>query len=171
MKVRKGSINYWLLIGLEKGIIGLESLSYSAQYRAILGFPPHTRKSALAEGIRRLRKQGIIEYETNTDGKIMLKLTFLGKSFLGDQKPEEWDGIYRIVIWDIPEKKRRLRDLFRRRLKEWGFVHWQHSVWVSKRNVTGKLRSLISELGMDGMIVAIESDDPSLSLINFHDRE
>jgi len=171
MKAKKGSIGYYLLLALEKtaeGLVLLDGFSYSAQRRALLGLPEYTKKSSIAQTLRRLRKRGLIEQEKDDEGKIILKLTALGNDFLG--KEEKWDGKYRIVIWDIPEKKRRVRDLFRRRLRGWGFKHWQKSVWVSKGNVADKLRKLVSDLEMEGLIAIIESDDPTLHDINFHDR-
>lgn len=173
MKIRKGSLSYWVLLALE-GVANTkvhEMFSYSAQMKDLLNLPHlsyPTKKSSLEETIRRLRKNGLIEQERSQEGATALRLTELGKDFLGVKEP--WDGKYRIVIWDIPERKRRLRDLFRRKLKEWSFKNWQKSVWVSKRNVTDKLRNLIRELEMEEWIVVIESDDPSLSHINFHDR-
>lgn len=173
MKIRKGSINHFILLGLEKALDGvhMEDFSYTGQYKSMLGFRNSRKQSSVYEAVRRLRKKGIIEYEKDKDGKILLKLSALGRDFLGiNEREEEWDGKYRIVIWDIPEKKRRIRDLFRRRLKGWGFKNWQKSVWISKRNVTDKLRQLISELEMEGQVAVIESDDPSLSHIILHDR-
>ena len=110
---------------------------------------------------------GVIANVISEEGRQFLKLTELGKEALGVE--EEWDGKYRIVIWDIPENKRRLRDLIRRKLKEYNFKIWQKSVWVSKRNVTKRLRKFILELKMEKWVMVIESDDPSLSHINFHD--
>lgn len=41
------------------------------------------------------------------------------------------DGKIRAVIFDIPEKLKRSRNLFRRHLRELGFKMKQQSVWVS----------------------------------------
>lgn len=173
MKIKKGSLSYWLLISLEEltkdGV--LQTFSYSAQMKYILNLPhlsPTIRKSSLSETIRRLRENGLIEKEKNDDGRVFMRLTALGKEELGVE--EQWDGKYRIVIWDIPENKRRLRDLLRRKLKEFKFKNLQKSVWISKRNVTVKLRKLIEELEMGKWVVILESDDPWLSHIDFHDR-
>lgn len=173
MKVKKGSLSYWILEVLEDIATSeiLEGLSYSAQLKYFLdlsSIKPNTKRSALAAALRRVKNKGLIEQGKSQDSKVVLRLTGLGRECLG--KEENWDGKYRIVIWDIPESKRRLRDLFRRKLKEWKFVSWQKSVWVSKRNVTENLRNLITELQMDRWVVVIESDDPSLSNIDFHDR-
>ena len=173
MHIKKGSLKYWVLLGLEEAAKSgvLENFSYSSQMKYILNMSnlaPNTKRSYLVETIRRLRKNGLVKQEKSEEGKKLLKLTHLGKDFLGTD--EVWDGKYRIVIWDIPEKKRRVRDLFRRKLKEWEFKNWQKSVWVSKRNVTEKLRSLIKDLEIEDWVAVVESDDPSLSNRFFHDR-
>ncbi len=41
-----------------------------------------------------------------------------------------WDGKWRIVAFDIPEKYSALRDKVRRILKQAGFIKLQHSVWI-----------------------------------------
>ena len=171
MKIRKGSLNYYLLLALEKtidGLIYLEDFTYHPyKYAQGPNLGPNRKKSSLVHAIRRLRKGGYIERDID-QGKIILKLTQLGRDYLGIE--EDWDGKYRIVIWDIPENKRRIRDLFRRRLKEWGFRSWQRSVWVSKKNITKRLRKLILELGIEKWVAVVESDDSSLEDIIFHDR-
>jgi phenylacetic acid degradation operon negative regulatory protein len=166
--IYKKSASYIILSVLEKtvdGLVRFDDMVYNSH--KYMGGMPHLKKSTLSEAIRRLRDGGYIEKEVN-QGKILLRLTNLGREYLG--KDEEWDGKFRLVIWDIPENKRRIRDLFRRRLKEWGFKSWQRSVWVSKKNVTEKLRNLIKELGVGDWVAVIESDDPSLVHIRFNDR-
>jgi len=44
--------------------------------------------------------------------------------------PKHWDGKYRIIFYDIPENKKKIRDALRRKLKEIGFVEFQKSVFV-----------------------------------------
>lgn len=171
MRVKKGSLNYWLLFALEKSVDGTLKLNdfiyNSYKYSQGPNIAPEFKKSALSRALKRLREAGYIENNIN-QGQVILKLSKIGRDYLGVE--EKWDGKYRIIIWDIPEKKRRIRDLFRRRLKEWGFKNWQRSVWVSKRNVVGKLRKLVRELGIDDWVAVIESEDPSLSNIIFNDR-
>jgi phenylacetic acid degradation operon negative regulatory protein len=112
--------------------------------------------------IRRLRMRKIIEYEKNADGKIYYQLTDIGRDFLNSKKRIEIEGRYTVVVWDIPETKRTVRNLLRRRLKEWGFRSWQKSVWVSRRDVASKLRTFISEVGIEKWVGVIESEDPVL---------
>ena len=169
MGFRKQSISSAVLFTLEKAIDGycrLEDFAYH-HYRYRYGVP-ELKKSSLAQALRRLRLDGYIEKDIK-EGKIIFKLTTVGKDFLGIDN-QDWDGLYRIVIFDIPENKRGIRDLFRRRLKEWGFKNWQRSVWISKKKVTDKLRRLIEDLGIGNWVAVIESGDKSLNYIIFNDR-
>lgn len=172
MRIKKGSVSDLILLALEKAaseeILG--TFSYSAQMKYIKNLPnlSTVKKPTLSQAIRRLRNNGLLEQEKSHEGEVALRLTQIGRDFIGVK--EEWDGKYRVIVWDIPENKRRLRDLLRRKLKEWEFKDLQKSVWVSKRNVANKLRKLILELEMEKWVVVFESDDSSLAFINFHDR-
>ena len=46
------------------------------------------------------------------------------------QKPYRWDGRWRIVIFDVWERRRGIRDQLRRILVKAGFRRVQNSVWV-----------------------------------------
>lgn len=46
------------------------------------------------------------------------------------QPPKYWDGKWRIVVFDIPEKIRLARNALRRKLKELGFYELQKSVMI-----------------------------------------
>ena len=80
-----------------------------------------------------LIKRGLLRY---SDGQ--LKLTTLGEVELGRLsifysklvKPRRWDGLWRMLIFDIPEKQKVLRDKVRRTLISIGFVRLQDSVWI-----------------------------------------
>ncbi len=53
------------------------------------------------------------------------------------------DKKWQMVIFDIPENKRRARDLFRKELKYLGYKKLQRSVWVSPYNIFDETRELI----------------------------
>lgn len=44
--------------------------------------------------------------------------------------PKKWDKKFRIVIFDIPERKKKARYAFRSKVKEMGFIQIQKSVWL-----------------------------------------
>lgn len=46
------------------------------------------------------------------------------------KKPRKWDGKWRLVIFDIPEKFKKARNALRLKLKNLGFIKLQKSVFV-----------------------------------------
>lgn len=94
-------------------------------------------------GVRRvlgqLKKQKYVTIEELPDGHTTIKITKQGMmralSYQVDsmhiQTQKRWDGLWRVVIFDIEEKHRRLRDIFRRRLVQLNLFQLQKSVFVS----------------------------------------
>lgn len=170
MSVRKKSLSYYILLSLEKAVDGyvrFEDFTYH-YYRYHYGYPD-LKQSELSQALKRLRERGLISEDKIDANKVILKLTELGRDALGVEFTEtSWDGKWRVVIFDIPEQKRRIRDMFRRKLKHWGFQNWQQSVWVTKNNVTDKLRKSIAELGIEKWVAILESDNisPNNNLLN-----
>ena len=46
------------------------------------------------------------------------------------ERPARWDGKWRIVIFDVPEKMKRAREALREKLRELGFKELQKSVFI-----------------------------------------
>lgn len=91
-------------------------------------------KSVLA----RLKQTGDITFVT-MNGVRCVRITPQGKkalkllqqtSKLAAEKPRKWDRRYRLVIFDIPEKRRKTRSLLRHHMSEVGFLRVQDSVWL-----------------------------------------
>ena len=59
------------------------------------------------------------------------------------KKIKKWDSIWRIIIFDVPESKRRDRDFLRRELKWMGFKELQHSVWITPYDIESELLCLL----------------------------
>ena len=65
-------------------------------------------------------------------------ITKLGRRALGPiiesartaAKERKWDGKWRIITFDIPERLRQSRNMIRGILKRVGFIKLQHSTWV-----------------------------------------
>lgn len=94
-------------------------------------------RSMLGQTIKRLEKQNLVEI-IYPDGQPLVKITQNGKIRalryklfeMKINKPRRWDGKWRLVIFDIPEKFKRMREIFRYHLKMMGFFPMQKSVWV-----------------------------------------
>ena len=147
-----------VLLAIEKSVDGYVAFEDFA-YHPLLERP--VKKSEFSRIIKRLKEQGLVELLSETE--LSLRLTDSGKDRalwskmrMGD---ERWDGRWRLVIWDIPEKRRLARDLLRFKLKQLGFTQWQKSVWASKVNCTKLLRDFIRKVGIEDWVMVIESDN------------
>ena len=88
--------------------------------------------------VREFYKERIIDYKENKNGTVEIVLTKEGKKRalkyqideIKIKKPNKWDGKWRMVIFDIPEKKKKVREVLRNKLKDLGFKELQKSVFV-----------------------------------------
>ncbi|MBI4067028.1 hypothetical protein HY407_01490 [Candidatus Gottesmanbacteria bacterium] len=102
----------------------------------VVGYKEYQRYR-LNQTIGRLKKKKLIDM-VEKDGYTIVKINKNGiiralSYKLEDikiDKPKRWDRKWRIVIFDIPEKSRNMRDNLRARLKLMGFYNLQESVWV-----------------------------------------
>ena len=87
--------------------------------------------------VKRLERQRMVDFREE-NGQIKITITDKGKIRLLEynyasmviNKPKI-DGKWRLVIFDVPEKRKRGRDAFRRKLLELGFTRLQDSVFTS----------------------------------------
>lgn len=91
----------------------------------------------LTRSFSKLRQLKLVSMEqAGKETKMVLtekgQMTFLRFNYenLQVKKNKIWDRNFRMVIFDIPEKKRKQRDLFRAKIKEMNFVKFNDSVWV-----------------------------------------
>lgn len=73
---------------------------------------------------------------------------------------EKWDGKFRMVLFDIPESDRKIRDQFRNMLVELGCVSWQKSVFITCHLVEEKLLKEVKKLGIQNEVNAVVVDGP-----------
>lgn len=162
---KKNSISKLILLALEKtvdGCIRMEDfLDNPNRYAYGGGWQYPLRKDALSMAIKRLRENGLIDFVDNKT--LMFRLTDSGKDktlwIKMKEEEKQWDGKWRLIIWDIPEKKRTARDLLRWKLKKLGFIQFQKSVWGTKKNCTKILREFIKQIGIENWVMVIESDN------------
>jgi CRISPR/Cas system-associated endoribonuclease Cas2 len=74
------------------------------------------------------------------------------------QEPEQWDGKWRVVIFDVWESRRKVRNRLRLLLLEKGFLRLQDSVWVYPYPCEEFVVLLRAELKLGGALVYIIAD-------------
>lgn len=160
---KKTSISDLVLITLEKtvdGYVRLEDFLYNTHIYA-RGYDRPLKKTSVSQALRRLRQKGLIEYVDST--RVLIRLTDEGKTQAIWEKLTHLSGIldgkWRIVAFDIPQSHTLIRNLFRRRLKEFGFKQLQKSIWISKIDCTDLLREYVKDLGIEKWVSVIEADN------------
>lgn len=95
-------------------------------------------RKELASILNRFKLGGYIEFFKEREGKERVGLTERGRQRwleyqllnLKLESQKRWDKKWRLVMFDIPESKKTIRDALRRKLKDLGFVEFQKSVFV-----------------------------------------
>ena len=95
-------------------------------------------KEYLKQLIREFRRDRLVDMVDISDEETKIVLTEKGKlramQFKIDevkiQEPKSWDGKWRIVAFDITEKRKNAWDALRSKLKELGFYELQKSVFI-----------------------------------------
>ncbi len=115
-------------------------------------FCSHRNKQNLQVSLYQLKKKGLIKKDSSQtfrltpEGKKQAFWAHLDAKLALRQPPKKkWDGKWRMVFFDIPEKKRRLRDYLRVVLKTLGFVELQKSAWVTPYKIPDIINELLWE--------------------------
>ena len=135
-EIRRTNINKAVISALAvSGIVAMALLAPNAL--SILGkmglINPRQKKQAVKRSITRLIDRG---YVTLEDGKARLTrkgqifAAKLGEGNLAPRKPMRWDKKWRVLIFDIPEPRKKSREQIRATLMGMGFKRLQDSVWV-----------------------------------------
>ncbi|KKS80666.1 MAG: repressor [Candidatus Beckwithbacteria bacterium GW2011_GWA2_43_10] len=135
-------------------VVGGGSRAYHARK---LGFytPPWYPKNALQASVSRMLKTGLISKKIKK-GEVVWELTGSGKNQLVRSFPllkwqqSGWDGWWRIVIFDVTEKQRKVRDSLRSKLVELGFGQWQKSAYVSPHDVAQDMLEFLEAAHLSG---------------------
>jgi len=98
-------------------------------------------KKKIAKALSYLKHKKLVEIVEVKNGKTTVRLTNKGEKRLAEysletlkiERPERWDGKWRVLIFDIPAHPRRYnsaRNALRNKVKELGFYQIQKSVWT-----------------------------------------
>ncbi len=95
-----------------------------------------SRQNSIQRARKLLVEKNLLAPVPNKPG--FLTLTDRGRTFLAQaerknyqiKKPKRWDGKWRVLTFDISEKRRRVRHQLRTTLHSVGFIRLQDSVWV-----------------------------------------
>jgi DNA-binding transcriptional regulator PaaX len=116
--------------------------------------------------LSRLKRKNYIVFEGEGDGR-RIRITEIGRHYLESKRltllyrPQKrpWDGHWRVVIFDIPERMRKMRDNLRRELAEVGFKQLQKSVWISPDECEEYLKLLKADQHIGKSLIYLKTKD------------
>ncbi|OHA09179.1 MAG: hypothetical protein A3B37_01395 [Candidatus Sungbacteria bacterium RIFCSPLOWO2_01_FULL_59_16] len=129
-----------LLLGLLQGgvVLSLALFAPNAVGPIIRMFEKRRIPPKRARAVIHYLKRHNLVIVRESNGKSVVEITEAGRRKLREydfekltiKRPKRWDGKWRLIAFDIPEKKKLARDALRRKLKELGFLQAQRSVWI-----------------------------------------
>ncbi len=158
----------WLLLGVSGLFDLVESIKdpldiVKNYYQNFYGYvPDRFKKHYFYSCFWRSLKTGYITKKIEK-GRVILELTPSGKIKLKrkftyiDLQDKEWDELWRLVIFDIEEIKKKKRDIFRNKLKELGFAQLQKSVWITPHDFLVDMKEFIEGTDLEENTILIET--------------
>lgn len=131
----KEILKYLLLTGLV--IVAASSPYFSFALTKNIFQKRRIPKKKLINAFYYLKKKGLLELKKEGHD-VSIALTKEGRKRAGKyqiddlklERPKKWDGKWRVIIFDIPNSKNIIRNIFRKKLKEFGFYLLQKSIWI-----------------------------------------
>lgn len=128
-----------------------------------LGIIPKRRQGEYARSsASKMVEKGLLKYNGKfyelapAGEKLLRRLQFADFKL---QKPKKWDGKWRVMIFDIPERLKKIRDQLTSLMRQAGFVRLQDSVWVYPYDCEDVLAVLKTDLGVGKYVLYLIVDE------------
>src|SRR5437667_2676521 len=117
-------------------------------------------RNGLSRRIAWLENQRLIERDPVRPDDRLYRLTWQGRLHaLGGRDPlarwsREWDGRWRLVLFDVPTKQNSYRKRLRRYLQSKGFGYLQNSVWITPDSLEEERKILVGgKINVESLIL------------------
>ena len=131
---------------------------------------------AMTRSVKNLIESGNAEI-LNFPNKKLIRITKKGRTKLDTLKlegkealvPQTWDGMWRIILLDLPEERKNERESLPYLLKKAGFVCLKNSAWISPFPFEHLFTNIKKELGLttELMIIVTENIDEESKKVLF----
>lgn len=162
--VKRGKIQDALLtLVASGGRLGGDALIRQA-VESLIGVdltPPPRMREIVRTTASRLAKRGLLKFEsghysiTPTGTKIWKQWQLTDFKL---PRPKRWDKKWRIIIFDIPERKKKIRNEITQIFRSAGFQRLQDSVWVYPYDCEDVIGLLKTEYGIGPNLLYVIAD-------------
>lgn len=138
--------------------------SYTRFSRHLFGLDtyPKVNPRTISALLSRLKNQGLIA-RRGRPGNFSWTITKKGVVRVGTMRASEVpakDGITRLVIFDIPERERKVRDTIRTELLMYNFRKLQKSVWIGENPLPEDFIAFADDLRLHGKLHLFSIREP-----------
>jgi len=165
---RRGSVQEKILLLLLGGLALSLTRSPRGYFKTLKAMHAEWKEinhRTLVRSIKNLYRSNLIEQKNNKDGTTTfvlskegrkVALTYnLDKMFIAKTR---WDKKWRLVIFDVPEKLKKVRDALRYQLKRLGFIELQRSVFVLPFECKNEIEYIVEFYDIRKCVRYIEAD-------------
>jgi DNA-binding transcriptional regulator PaaX len=117
-------------------------------------------RNGLLRQVATLGQQQLLERDPAAPDDRMYRLTWRGRMHaLGGRDPQarwsrEWDGRWRLVLFDVPTAQNTQRTRLRRYLRDKGFGYLQNSVWITPDSLAEERQILVGgKINVESLIL------------------
>jgi phenylacetic acid degradation operon negative regulatory protein len=144
-------------------MLEMASLFLSRGGWGLLSRSCYPNQAAYLNAASRLRKKGLIAKHSEGGRTPQLYLSDTGKTMLPDYfSPEKfwnrkWNGIWYMLVYDVPEADRKYRNVLRQFLKRMRMGCLQQSVWITPQDIRADLDDLAMAANVDAFAYLFEA--------------
>lgn len=104
------------------------------------------------QGLVRMRERGnVLSFRLTPEGQRLAQQIALEQLII--PRPKQWDGAWRIVLFDIPEHQRTARDALRATLRRLGFAQIQWSVFAHPYSCEKEIEQVVRAFHLERSVV------------------
>jgi len=123
-------------------------------------------RKQLYDLLKKLRASGLVELYKDGNVREKIRITDKGRARLLERhfhslsikRPRRWDKRWRVVLYDIPESKRKTRNALRGKLKDLGFLEFQKSVFIFPYPCYDEINFVINFFDIEDYVYCIDAN-------------
>ncbi|MBI5004546.1 hypothetical protein HZC00_05655 [Candidatus Kaiserbacteria bacterium] len=164
---RKGYLQHAVLsaVAVSGMLLVMAAAPNTLQLLGAFGNKKRFRERTMS-AIGRLASNGLVVFE-KSDGGNVIRITDKGRRYLAFEEQRmmtempgkrRWDKRYRIVMFDIREKRKATRNALSATMRSWGFLRLQDSVWVYPYDCEDLIALLKTDLRIGKEVIYVIAD-------------
>lgn len=150
-----------IIQGIGIGVLAFAALTSPNLPRVLLPILKKRGQKGFSKILKQLEEKRVVYLSGDK-----IRLTKKGRKLLDEiylsnfkiTKTDKWDGLWRLVSYDVPEKYKKSRNIFRKVLENNGFIQIHKSLWVSPYDCKEEIAVFCKNLNMTNDVIVMTTD-------------